>query len=165
VQRRVTTISYYQPNNLQSPDILFNVTYVRLLLTLESVHLAQLSISIGIMSHVGGLHISWGHKGLESAFPLSNNMPCTNIPINCPVCPLSFSGNPQTIWKYNALYHLISEHSNNGIIPEIPGELLFSHASRATVNRALEVFHHGSQATMNSWLSWFLCNLAAYLPI
>jgi hypothetical protein len=28
---------------------------------------------------------------------------------------------PQTIWKYNALYHL---HSNGGILPEIPGELL-----------------------------------------
>ena len=51
----------------------------------------------------------------------SNNMPCTNIPIHCPVCPLPFSGNPQTIWKYNALYHLISEHSSNG---KIPGELL-----------------------------------------
>ena len=32
--------------------------------------------------------------------------------------------NPQTIWKYNALYHWISEHSNNGTILEIPGELL-----------------------------------------
>jgi hypothetical protein len=28
------------------------------------------------------------------------------------------------IWKYNALYHLIAEHSNGGILPEIPGELL-----------------------------------------
>ena len=45
-------------------------------------------------------------------------------PKPCPICSLSFSGNPQTIWKYNALYHLISEHSSNGIIPEIPGELL-----------------------------------------
>jgi len=60
----------------------------------------------------------------KNAAVSSNNMPCTNIPIHCPVCPLSFSGNPQTIWKYNALYHLISEHSSNGIIPEIPGELL-----------------------------------------
>jgi hypothetical protein len=25
---------------------------------------------------------------------------------------------------YNALYHLISKHSSNGIIPEFPGELL-----------------------------------------
>src|ERR1700683_294542 len=60
----------------------------------------------------------------ENAAVSSNNMPSTNIPIHCPVCPLSFSGNPQTIWKYNALYYLISEHSSNGIIPEIPGELL-----------------------------------------
>ena len=30
--------------------------------------------------------------------------------------PLSFSGNPQITWKYNALYHLISEYSSNGII-------------------------------------------------
>ena len=51
-------------------------------------------------------------------------MPCTYVPIHCPLCPTSVSGNQQTIWKYNALYHLITEHSNNGILPEIPGELL-----------------------------------------
>ena len=28
------------------------------------------------------------------------------------------------MWEYNALYHLISEYSSDGIIPEIPGELL-----------------------------------------
>src|ERR1700692_4487103 len=60
----------------------------------------------------------------KNAAVSSNNMPFTNIPIHCPVCPLSFSGNPQIIWKYNALYHLISEYSSNGIIPEFPGELL-----------------------------------------
>ena len=60
----------------------------------------------------------------KNAAVSSNNMPCTNVPIHCPLCPQLFSGNPQTIWKYNALYHLISEHSNNGILPEIPGELL-----------------------------------------
>ena len=54
----------------------------------------------------------------------SKTMPCTNVPIHCPLCPKSVSGNPQTIWKYNALYYFITEHSNNGIIPEIPGELL-----------------------------------------
>jgi hypothetical protein len=31
------------------------------------VHLVQLSESIEIMTHVGGLHKSWGHKGLKSA--------------------------------------------------------------------------------------------------
>src|SRR6202142_1748172 len=51
-------------------------------------------------------------------------MPCTNVPTHCPLCPLSFTGNPQAMWEYNALYHLISEYSSDGIIPEIPGELL-----------------------------------------
>jgi hypothetical protein len=60
----------------------------------------------------------------KNATVSSNNMPCTNVPTHCPIFPPSFSGNPQTIWKYNALYHLISEHSNSGIFPEIPGELL-----------------------------------------
>ena len=69
-------------------------------------------------------HYHYERMQYKNAAVFSKNMPCTNIPIHCPVCPLSFSGNPQTIWKYNALYHLISEHFSNGIIPEIPGELL-----------------------------------------
>ena len=62
-------------------------------------------------------------KGCNTA-TFSNTMPCKNVPIHCLLCPTSVSGNPQTIWKYNALYHLIIEHSNDGIVPEIPGELL-----------------------------------------
>ena len=60
----------------------------------------------------------------KNAAVSSNNMPCTNTPIHCPVCPLSFSGNPQTTWKYNALYHLISEYSSNGIIHKAEEEAL-----------------------------------------
>ena len=65
-------------------------------------------------NHVGD-HILCGLQGVED----------TNIDV---------SGNQQTVWKYNALYHLIAEHSNGGIIPEIPGELLvkmFIHKIRA----------------------------------
>ena len=54
----------------------------------------------------------------------SSTMPCTNVPIHCPLCTISVSENQQTLWKYNALYHLITEPSNNGILLEIPGELL-----------------------------------------
>src|ERR1700691_3845036 len=60
----------------------------------------------------------------KNAAVSSNNLPCTNVPIHCLFSPPSFSGNPQTIWKYNALYYLISEHSNFCVIPEISGELL-----------------------------------------
>jgi hypothetical protein len=51
-------------------------------------------------------------------------LPCSNVPIQCHLCPPSISGDTQTIWKYNGLYHLVTEHSNNGKPPEIPGELL-----------------------------------------
>jgi hypothetical protein len=55
--------------------------------------------------------------------------------IQCDLCEvvidLGISATGSTIHKHrdhdpcrNALYHLISEHSSNGIIPEIPGELL-----------------------------------------
>lgn len=61
----------------------------------------------------------------KAAASWSKGMPCTNVPINCPLCPISVSGDHQTIWKYNALYHLASEHSNeNNSPPSIPGELL-----------------------------------------
>jgi hypothetical protein len=35
---------------------------------------------------------------------------CTNVPIHCPICPESLSGQPKTIWKYNAISHFESEH-------------------------------------------------------
>jgi hypothetical protein len=60
----------------------------------------------------------------KNAAVFSNNLPCTNVPIHCPLFSPSFSGNPQTIWKYNALYYLTSEHFNFCVIPEISGELL-----------------------------------------
>src|ERR1700683_3522840 len=79
-------------------------------------------------------------------------MLCTNVPTHCPLCLLSFTGNPQTIWEYNALYHLISEHSSDGIIPEIPGELLvkmFIHRAEEEVlgidQNATEMYRRDNQ--------------------
>jgi hypothetical protein len=133
------------------------VTYVRLPLTLESVLIGENpcgfcdldgcltslletkagnSIKFTITSNCPYYYECMQYK---NAAIFSNNMPCTNIPIHCPVCPLSFSGNPQTIWKYNALYHLISEHSSNGIIPEIPGELLVKQFRYKTEEEALGI--------------------------
>ena len=71
---------------------------MKICLTTYVVKLSQMR------NHVGD-HKLCGLQGVED----------TNIDV---------SGNQQTIWKYNALYHLIAEHSNGGILPEIPGELL-----------------------------------------
>ena len=48
-------------------------------------------------------------------------VPCTNVPVHCPLCPTSVSRQPQTIWKYNAMYQ---EHFIGDTSPPIPGQLL-----------------------------------------
>ncbi|KAI0314863.1 hypothetical protein OF83DRAFT_1043275, partial [Amylostereum chailletii] len=40
----------------------------------------------------------------------SATTPCTNIPIHCGLCSATLSGQPRTIWKYNAVYHVLSKH-------------------------------------------------------
>jgi hypothetical protein len=60
----------------------------------------------------------------QSAAQFAKSSPCTNVPIHCPICPSSVSRVPQTIWKYNALFHLASEHSTGTTPPTIPGQLL-----------------------------------------
>ncbi|KAF6753827.1 hypothetical protein DFP72DRAFT_1069030 [Ephemerocybe angulata] len=41
--------------------------------------------------------------------------PCSNIPIHCPLCPKSASGESKTIWKYNAVYHILDTHPESRI--------------------------------------------------
>jgi len=60
----------------------------------------------------------------KAAAKFSKAVLCTNVPVHCPLCSTSVSGQPQTIWKYNALYHLIHEHSIGDTSPPIPGQLL-----------------------------------------
>ncbi|PIL27027.1 hypothetical protein GSI_10166 [Ganoderma sinense ZZ0214-1] len=51
--------------------------------------------------------------------------PCTNIPIYCTLCPLSPSGQPATIWKYNAITHLYIAHSDKGShLPPLPAQMV-----------------------------------------
>lgn len=52
------------------------------------------------------------HKSMKygSACKTNTNTPCTNVPIHCPLCTTEY-GKPHTIWKYNALVHLIASHS------------------------------------------------------
>ena len=60
----------------------------------------------------------------KAAAKFSNVIPCTNVPVHFPLCPTSVSGQPETIWKYNAMYHLIHEHSIGDTSSPIPGQLL-----------------------------------------
>jgi hypothetical protein len=60
----------------------------------------------------------------KAAAKFSKAVLCTNVPVHCPLCSTSVSGQPQTIWKYNAMYHLIHEHSIGDISPPISEQLL-----------------------------------------
>ncbi|PPR04251.1 hypothetical protein CVT26_004196 [Gymnopilus dilepis] len=55
----------------------------------------------------------------KSATQSTKSMPCTNVPIHCPLCPLSISGEPRTIWKYSAIMHLLTEHPEP--VQDLPG--------------------------------------------
>ncbi|KAK6978293.1 hypothetical protein R3P38DRAFT_3119436 [Favolaschia claudopus] len=53
----------------------------------------------------------------KPAKTFSEASPCTNVPLQCPLCPESTSGNRKTIWKYNSYFHLLAEHSVSGQRP------------------------------------------------
>ncbi|KAJ6618015.1 hypothetical protein B0H10DRAFT_1947987 [Mycena sp. CBHHK59/15] len=61
----------------------------------------------------------------KAAKASSNRSPCTNVPLHCSLCPKSVTGNQRTFWKYNASYHLASEHSaDNEKLPVIPRKMM-----------------------------------------
>jgi len=78
----------------------------------------------------------------KKAPEFSKIVPCTNVPIHCPLCPTAVSGDPPTIWKYNALYHLISEHSSGSTAPSIPGQLLVQMFITKEEGKALGILEH-----------------------
>ena len=51
--------------------------------------------------------------------------PCTNVPLNCPICPHGLGNQQCTFWKYNFLQHMTSEHlTENGTLPNCPVQLV-----------------------------------------
>ena len=80
----------------------------------------------------------------QAAAQFAKSSPCTNVPIHCPICPSSVSQAPQTIWKYNALVHLASEHSTDGTPPKIPKQLLVDIFVSKEEGKALKI---GGQVT------------------
>jgi hypothetical protein len=49
-----------------------------------------------------------------------------------------------SIWKYNALYHLISEHSSGSTPPSIPGQLLVQIFITKEEEKALGISEHNT---------------------
>ncbi|KAJ7213693.1 hypothetical protein C8J57DRAFT_981491, partial [Mycena rebaudengoi] len=76
----------------------------------------------------------------RSASTFSTATPCTNVPLQCPLCPLSKSGNRKTIWKYNAFFHLLADHSTSGQRPpEVPPQFWIDMIIRHAEEQALGI--------------------------
>ena len=63
----------------------------------------------------------------KAAEKFSKAIPCTNVLVHCPLWPtsVSSSGQTQTIWKYDLMYHLIHEHSIGDTSPLFQGSCWF----------------------------------------
>ncbi|KAJ6526383.1 hypothetical protein B0H19DRAFT_970619 [Mycena capillaripes] len=76
----------------------------------------------------------------KSAATFSPAAPCTNVPLQCSLCPVSKSGNQKTIWKYNAFFHLLAEHSTSGQRPpEVPPQFWIDTLIRHAEEQALGI--------------------------
>ena len=78
----------------------------------------------GSLSAASNCPYHYAAMNYKAAAKFSKAVPCSNVPVHCPLCSTSVSGQPQTIWKYDAMYHLIHEHSIGDTSPPIPGQLL-----------------------------------------
>ena len=78
----------------------------------------------GSLSVASNCSYHYAAMNYKAAAKFSKADPCTNVPVHCPLCPTSVSGQPQTMWKYNAMYHLIQEHSMGDTSLPIPRQLL-----------------------------------------
>ncbi|KAF8165171.1 hypothetical protein B0H34DRAFT_830366, partial [Crassisporium funariophilum] len=67
----------------------------------------------------------------------SESMPCTNVPVSCPICPSGQDQQSPTFWKYNLIHHMTENHiDEEERLPPFPAELrLSAHISRLEEER------------------------------
>ena len=98
----------------------------------------------GSLSVASNCPYHYAAMNYKAAAKFSNTIPCTNVPVHCPLCPTSVSRQPQTIWKYNAMYHLIHEHSIGDTSPPIPGQFLVQIFITKEEERALGILEQAT---------------------
>ncbi|KAF8234371.1 hypothetical protein L208DRAFT_1261897 [Tricholoma matsutake] len=60
----------------------------------------------------------------SKAAQYSRSSPCPNVPIHCPTCPPSLSGQPKTSWKYNTFAHFAAQWVVIACLKYLPNSLL-----------------------------------------
>ncbi|KAJ3767527.1 hypothetical protein FB446DRAFT_651953 [Lentinula raphanica] len=93
--------------------------------------------------HYGGMRYS-------AAAAFSTSSPCTNVPLHCQICAKILWGEQRTFWKYNAMYHMLLEHSSEEAgqeisLPEVPLEFILSMFTSRKEETALGVDEHATK--------------------
>lgn len=74
----------------------------------------------------------------NAASELSATNDCTNVPIHCPMCPVSKTGAARTIWRYNGVPHARAEHGGDDSTLSANFEFMHAtHVSKEEEARAL----------------------------
>ncbi|KAJ3769635.1 hypothetical protein FB446DRAFT_626249, partial [Lentinula raphanica] len=86
----------------------------------------------------------------SAAAVFSVSSPCTNVPLHCRLCTESLSGEQRTFWKYNAMHHLLSEHSSEESgeelsLPQVPLEFILETFTSRKEEAALGVNEKSTQ--------------------
>ncbi|KAJ7661525.1 hypothetical protein DFH06DRAFT_1089043 [Mycena polygramma] len=91
----------------------------------------------------------YARMNYEKAKNAAAQSPSTNVPIHCLLCAVNpVSGNPQTVWKYNAINHIIAEHSlHQNFFPQLPPTFMVEIFIRKEEESALGI----TQAQTDQW--------------
>ena len=81
--------------------VLTLVDSVELMTAERSSNAAYVRTTFEIVDNNLNVHIPLREDELQIGKTPLRETPYTNVPIHCPFCPLSASGKPHTIWKYN----------------------------------------------------------------
>lgn len=102
--------------------------------------ITHLKITNGRHTVTSSCRYHYARMQYAAAIKYTTSTPCTNVPIHCSLCAPLPDSTPRTIWKYNALFHLLSEHpGEDGAMRAVPPKFMVDmHVSRAE-ERAMKV--------------------------
>lgn len=91
---------------------------------------------------------TWNHK---SATTGTRDLPCTNVPIYCELCPKRENGEKRAIWRYNIIVRMILHHElrhpdlpNTYNLPTIPGSMLLDAYISSKEEQAMGINSQGT---------------------
>jgi hypothetical protein len=88
----------------------------------------------------------------SKAIEFRSTSPCTNVPLNCPLCPAG--SKQQTFWKYNFFQHMLEFHLENGNLPPCPPQLTVETHITKEEEALMDIGTEKTTRTTRNCISW-----------